>query len=137
MALNPNEKFDSAAGKGSSLRCFPHSTQTKEFAAGSGTLAPLTALAYNTTTDKWVVFDADGTNGTNIIKGFLWPDELVLDSDEEVLGVVAMNGRIHVDDIPEVSGSYNNAQLLAALRGESASNVRSLGFVIEGLSKFA
>lgn len=133
MAYDPNQGFASAAGKGSSPRCFPTSVQPKTFASGTGTLAPLTAVAYNTSTDQWVVFDADGSNGTNVIKGFVWPDEATLVSGSEVLVQVAMGGRIHFDDIPLVSGSYNLAQLQAAVR---SGGVRDLGFIIEGIDQF-
>ena len=136
MAFTANEGFQSNAGKGSALRCVPTSNQPKTFASGSGTLAALTAVAFNTSTDQWVVWDADGTNGTNIIKGFVWPDEVVLDAGGEVLGQVVLGGRIHYDDIPIVSGSYNQTELQDALRGDAASDVRSLGFIIEGLSEF-
>jgi hypothetical protein len=66
------------------------------------------------------------------IDGFVWPDAVVLDSDEEVLGQVLLGGRIHVDDIPIVSG-YTSAILKAQLRDKQ---VRDSGFIIEGLEGF-
>lgn len=75
-------------------------------------------------------------NGTHIIKGFVWPDEVVLSGSGEVLGQVVLAGRIHVDDIPAVAGSYSVEELKYDLRGDGASDVRSLGFIIEGLAQF-
>lgn len=132
MAYAENQLFSSASGKGSSLRAAATSVQPKTFAGGTALLAPLSPVAYNTSTNTWVLWDQDGTNGTNAIKGFVWPDGVQLVSGSEVIGQVMLAGRIHFDDIPVVTANYNAAQLKAAVQ----STVRSLGFIIEGLENF-
>lgn len=132
MAYAENQLFSSASGKGSSLRCVPTSVQPKTFAGGTALIAPLTPVAYNTSTNLWVIWDQDGSNGTNVISGFVWPDGVQLVSGSEVLGQVVLGGRIHFDDIPVVTANYSAAQLKAAVQ----SSVRSLGFIIEGLENF-
>lgn len=134
MAYTANEQFQSANGKGSALRCFPGydgSIQPKTFASGSGTLAALTPVAFNTSTSKWVPYASGGANGTGTISGFVWPDAVVLDGTNDVLGNVILGGRIHLDDIPIISG-YTLAQLKTSL----LSDARSRGFIIEGLANF-
>lgn len=131
MALNPNELWQSAAGEGGGLRFFPEVNQPKEFAQGLLVLAKGTAVTYNTSTGKWQVFDADGMNGTNLVKGFVWPDDITLDADEEVLGQVMLTGRVHIADIPLVSGQYNLAELSANLQA----NARGIGIIVEGLAQ--
>jgi hypothetical protein len=69
-------------------------------------------------------------NGTNVIRGFVWPDAITLDSDEEVLGNVMLAGIVHYADIPLPSGE-STASLQAALR----SGVRELGITVQGLSQ--
>lgn len=69
-------------------------------------------------------------NGTNLIKGFIWPNPVVLDSDEEVLGVVMLMGRAHYDDIVLPAGQTADG-LKAALRD----GPRALGLKIEGLDQ--
>lgn len=131
MALNPNEQFSTVTGKGSGLRIFPTDVQPKVFAAGTGTIKEGTALAKNTSTGFWVVLDADGNNGTNVLKGFAERD-IELDADEEVQGQVMMEGRIHIDDIPLVTGVYNLAELKTAI----IAGVRALGITVEGMPEF-
>lgn len=73
-----------------------------------------------------------GVDGTAILAGFLWPDELQLLASNESLGQVMLKGRIHFDDIPVSAGNYTEAQLKASLR----SDARKLGYIIEGLADF-
>jgi hypothetical protein len=131
MAYADRELFQDLPGKGSTLRFFPSSVQPKTFASGSGTIARGTALAYNTSTNKWVVFTNGGANGTGTLQGFLWPDDITLDGAGEVLGNVMLGGRVHIDDIPIVAG-YNLAQLKTALQ----TGAREKGFIVEGLENF-
>ncbi len=70
---------------------------------------------------------------SNEIHGFVWPDAVTLDSDEEVLGQVMLAGRIHYDDIPLVAGVYTQGVLAAGLK---EGQVRNAGFIIEGLTGF-
>lgn len=129
MAYNPNELFSSAS-KADTLRVFPRAIQPKTFAAGSGTLAKLCPVAFNTSTNQWVVWTNGGANGTGTISGFVWPDAVVLDSDEEVIGNVLMQGRVHYADIPVPTGETAD-NLKTALR----SGPRGLGLIIEGLDQ--
>jgi hypothetical protein len=132
MAYDANELFQSQAGVGSGLRAQATSVQPKTLAGGTGTVAKLTPLAFNTQTGFWVIWDQDGTNGTNTIQGFLWPDSHTLVNGSETIANVMLGGRIHVDDIPVVVANYSLAQLKTALR----SGIREKGFIIEGLDAF-
>ena len=128
MALNPNEKFTTTTGVGSGKRIFPTSAQAMVFAAGTGTLAEGTPVAFDTSVGFWKLFQDAGINGIGVIKGFL-TKPVTLDSDEEVMGVVMLNGRIHIDDIPIVTG-YTLAQLKAKIKA----GVRDLGIIVEGMA---
>jgi hypothetical protein len=66
------------------------------------------------------------------IDGFVWPDAVVLDSDEEVLGQVMLGGRIHAGDLIAASGAT-----LGAVRAACANKqLRDSGFIFEGLVDF-
>jgi hypothetical protein len=238
MAYDSNEQYRSQDGLGSGPRVYPTQINPKRFAAGSGTLEACTPVAYNTNTDKWVVwsdpvqevttitanatpatagtftltvngevsatiaFDAtaaaiqtallnmagifpgdvvavattgvdlgdanavvtltwggqfDGaapvvaitTTGltgnahalaeatagvahyeSDIVRGFVYPDDIELDDTDDVLGQVMMAGRIHYDDIVLPDGAVE-AQLKEALRD----GPRALGLIIEGLTQ--
>lgn len=109
------------------------------FASGSDTLPRNTPLAYNTSTNEWTVFTQGGTNGTNLIRAFVWPEAITLSASGEVIGTVMMEGTINY-------GDATTAEILAVLGGgATAANVgtamvggdpslRELGIVVEGLS---
>ena len=78
-----------------------------------------------------VLAEAQAGSSAGVIKGFLWPDEVTLDSDEEVMGQVMLAGKIHFDDIEIPSGST-----AAGLRTAIRNGVRALGFTIEGMNGF-
>lgn len=129
MAYNANEKYSALYSNQNDLkRLNPSSVQPKQFASGSGSIAPLQAVAFNTSTNMWVPWANGGANGTGTISGFA-EREIVLDADEEVLGNVIMGGQIHMDDIPVFGGTAT--QLKAA-----CVSLRSLGFNIQGLPDF-
>jgi len=132
MAFTANQLHAQVNGVGSGLRASPESVQPKTFASGSITLAALTPVAFNTSTSQWVIFASGGANGTGTIKGFVWPDPVVLAAGGEVLGQVLMTGRIHLNDIPIVTG-YTLAQLKTAI---IASAVRNQGIIVEGMTGF-
>lgn len=132
MAFSANQQFTSGTGKGSGIRVFSEVTQPKSFASGSLTLAVGTPVAFNTSTNLWSIFQSGGSNGTGTIQGFVWPDAIVLDASNEVLGQVMLGGRIHLDDIPIVTG-YTLAQLKTAI---IASLLRSKQIIIEGMIGF-
>lgn len=130
VAYGTNEQYASST-QGKRLRVQPTVIQPKTFAAGSGTLAPLTPVAYNTSTNKWVVWTNGGANGTGTIKGFVGLDAVVLDAANEVLGNVILGGIIHYEDIVLPSGE-SAGNLKTALTG----TVRQLGFTVQGLEKW-
>lgn len=68
--------------------------------------------------------------GKNVVRGFVFPDAIVLDATNDVLGVVMLRGGIHYDDIVLPAGESANT-LKAALR----EGPRSLGLDINGLSQ--
>lgn len=127
MAYNPNELFQTAAGN-TSPRTIIGRVQPKKFAAGTGTLAVNAPVAFNTSSNSWAPWDADGSNGTNTCKGFVGPDPIVLDSDEEVLGNVIMEGTIHVDDV-KAATSEADGDVETMLKTQA----RPLGFYVQGL----
>ncbi len=106
MALQLNELFSSAAGKGSQKRIAPEVNKSKEFAIDAG--APLieagALVAYEAgAVNGWVEFDAAGANGQEIMAGVAWPDDIQTSATNEVLGQVLLAGRVHRDDI-ELNG---------------------------------
>lgn len=132
MAYGANELFSSATPSDRpTKRCAPKVLQPKTFAnvGGGATYQPLTPVAYNTATAKWVVWANGGANGTGTILGFIWPDVVVADNANEVIGMVCLGGDIHFDDIPVVGGTL--AQLKTACE-----TLRDLGFTIQGLPNF-
>lgn len=133
MAYTANELFSSASGLGSGKNYTSLTSQAKTFApvSGGATLAALTPVAYNTSTNKWVKAVTGGSNGTSAIRGFLINPITLDDSgvgNADVLGVVMLEGKIDYAAIPQ--GTYGTeAQLKAALQ----SGPRDLGLIIEGL----
>jgi hypothetical protein len=126
MALNPNELFSTATGQ-TPTRTIAHRVGTKVFASGSGTLAVNAPVAFNTSTGFWVPWDADGSNGAALLKGLVFPDPIVLDSDEEVIGQVLLEGIVHLDDV-QAATSELDADILAELQAEA----RLLGIHVQG-----
>lgn len=64
------------------------------------------------------------------VRGFVWPDEVVLDADEEVLGQVMLAGRVHYADIVLPAGETESV-----LKADLQNNARSLGLIIQGLEE--
>ena len=129
MALNANEQFASTSVD-AKLRVEALTIQPKKFAAGSGTLAQLTPVAFNTSTNQWVVWATGGANGTGTISGFVWADEITLNASDEVLGNVLLQGKVHYDDIVVTGGT--EGQLQTALR---VAGLREKGIIIQGLTQ--
>jgi hypothetical protein len=133
MALTTNAYIVDTTGPASSLRHYPELVQTKTFAAGSGTLAELTAVALNTSTGFMVLWAPAGANNTNVIAGFVRsPSGVTLDGTFQTQALVTMKGKIHIDDIP--INTYTLAELKVACRNGM---VRNAGIEIEGLENFA
>lgn len=129
MALTTNELFQSNAGRGSQERVEVTSVQPKKFATGSSTLARLTMVAFNTSTNLWVPWTNAGANDTGVAKGMVWPDEIVLDSSDEVLGQVMLRGKVHRDDVPLNSESQSNVDV------ELQTGMRELGIDVQGIER--
>lgn len=139
MALKTNELYAE-----SSPRSLPkyNSTLTvpKNFGpdAGTPTLAPLTPVAFNTATNKWVVWTNGGANGTGTISGFLIGSDygvdpregITLDAADDTIGNVMMRGEIDYNSIVLPSGELE-ANLKTALR----SGPRALGLDILNLDQ--
>lgn len=134
MAYDENQLYASQDGPGAVLRAAAKIVRTISLAsdATTPTLSRLTPLAFNTSTNLWVVWDQDGDNGTNVIGAFLWPDEATLHATGEVLAPAMFAGEIYFDDIPIVSDNYSEAQLRTALR----TGARPKGFNIQGITQF-
>ena len=128
MAYADHEKFSSLAGLGSEERVAPTAILPKTLAAGSGTLARLTPVAYNTSTDKWVAWTNGGANGTGTISGFL-NEEVTLDASDELIANVILTGKIHAADVALPSGE-SQGNLDTALK---AASLREKGMIVQGL----
>lgn len=131
MALQPNELFTSNT-EAAKLRIFSTSTQPKGFAAGAVTLAKGIPVAFDTVAAFWKVWANAGGNETNLIRGFVWADDIVLAAGGEVIGNVMLAGRIHAADVGLPAGE-NQGDLDAAL----AAGLRErTGIIVEGLVSF-
>ena len=131
MATQKTELFETRSGLSSQLRVEATVIQPRKFATGTGTLVRLTPVAFNTSTLKYVPWDQDGLNGTNIMEGFVWPDEVLLDAADEVLGNILLGGKLHFDDLPvatTVDAAATAAGWNAALRA-----AKTFGLYVEGV----
>lgn len=74
-----------------------------------------------------------GANGTGVLQGFVWPEDITLSSTGEVLGCVMTSGMFHVDDVPEVGGSYGASEIAAECRTAA---FRNKGFKPQGVANW-
>jgi len=114
----------------------PGSVLVKRFAAvgAAPEYAVGTPVTINTSTGKWQVWDSNGSNGTNEIHGFVYPDKIQTHATLEVHGQVLTKGQIHYADIwavVEALGVEVEADLKTALR----TGPRGLGLAIQGLDQ--
>lgn len=130
MALDPNNLVTTGVTFPEEKRVVADVIQPKTFGNVSGgpTLAVLTPVSYNTSTNEWVVWDADGTNGTSEIQGFVYPDVVKLHETNEVTGNVMLSGLLHFDDIVVPTGEAS-----ADLEANVKANARDKGFTVQGL----
>lgn len=131
MALGPNELFTSNT-EAAKLRIFSTSTQPKTFATGAVTLAKGSPVAFDTVSKTWKIWANAGGDETNLIRAFIWPDDVKLDAADEVLGQVLMAGRVHAGDVVLPAGETQpnlDAALQAGVRERT-------GIIIEGLAEF-
>ena len=95
---------------------------------------PAVSATYNLTGDDHtlaVAITGIAASGTNVIRGFVWPDAITLVAASEVIGNVLLEGEIHYDDIVLPSGESETV-LKAALQ----SGCRERGLIIQGLASF-
>jgi hypothetical protein len=132
MATNQPEMFSSAAGVGSGLRVWPLTIQPKLFATGSGTLAKLTPVAFDTTAKQWKPWDqTGGAAGQDTIRGVVWPDAITLNGSDEVIGQVMLEGKVHFDDLPAATDV--DASATAAGWNQALRDAQSWGLIVEGI----
>lgn len=129
MTYATNNLVSSVTSIPATTRTIPRSIHPKTLAAvGAAPLyAVLTPMAYNTSTNKWVIWANGGANGTGTIGGFL-NEPAQTDASNDVIANMVMSGQIHVDDVPVPSG-----QTLANLKIALADGMRSRGFDIVGM----
>ena len=131
MALNQRELF-STTTQGNHPNVEPEQMTVGKFGnvAGAPVLEPLTALAWNTSTNEWVVFDEDGANGTDSVRAFVYPEAVQLHATDEVQGQILLVGRVDWNDVVKtVAGSYDETLLTADL----VANARNRGLYIMNL----
>ncbi len=144
MALETNELYNSNT-QGDQLRLYPADAgiRPKMFAAvtGGATLVQGTPVAFNTSTNLWVVFEQGGSNGTNVISGILMEGGAINDSgsdNTETLLNVMVAGRLHRDDVNTAAirallgGSPTEGNIDTALR---AASMREKNMHVEGLDQ--
>ena len=131
MALNANELLSSAS-KAAALRFFPTSVQPKVFDPGAAAIPKGTMVATLTATGFLVPFVSGAADGSEVMVGFAWPDDVALDAADEVLGQVMMEGRLHVDDIISTVTVPAGLETPAEIKAELSVNARALNFIIEG-----
>ena len=143
MALASNELYSSTTR--GALPNFavgsPDGIKVVNFAnsAGAETIAPMTPVAYDTSTNNWKVWTDGGANGTGDIRGFLIGTEygadpvtgITLDATDEVIGTVMIDGTIDYNSIVLPSGETEN-NLKAALQ----SGLRERGIIVANLENF-
>jgi len=136
MALKDNELLSSTTVK-PFPRMTPYRVHVKEFAtaAGSPTYKKGTPVGVVTASGKWTDLDGNGVDGSEVISGFVYPDDIVADATDEVLGKVMIEGEVHYDDLEAMRVATDidatSAELLAALR----IGPRSLGLHVRGLTQ--
>lgn len=143
MALDKTNLFSS-----STTSAFPRveakEVRVKKFDAISGgkTLKVLHPVAYNTSTNLWVPLDGNGSNGTDTIKGFVYPEAIVLDdsgdTNLDVLGNVLLAGEVHYDDILALGTSDSSPTgeidaTTAELKAACQQDTRTIGITVTGV----
>jgi len=111
-------------------RIVPVNAQPKTIVAmaGAPTLEVGYPMAFDDAELKWAPWTASGTSNTNVIKGFIYPVDVVVDATSDILGIIMLRGEIHYDDIILPSGEAEADLKLALQDGPLAR-----GLVIRGL----
>ena len=142
MAVQPKELFSNTT-KNSYPRIRPAAdgAAPKRFdgVAGAPPLLVGTPVAYDTSVNLWVKMDDAGSNGANIIRGFVYPDDIELHASNETIGSVMIKGTIHRDDVIDhntdtpqsAAGDPGVDGALAG--GEGTPTPEELGLIVQGL----
>lgn len=133
MALDARELFSSVDVTNKNKRVSKPRVRVGTIAATAVALPALLPMAFNTSTNLWVPWDADGSNGTDTARAFLWEDVAADASDEQHVQLL-FEGTLHFDDILAAVEEVG-VEVEADLETELRSGPRSLGFIIEGLTQ--
>lgn len=143
MALETNELFKSNS-QSQEKRIIPRRALVKTLAAqtgavteGNGKYLPGVVLAYNESTLQWDLWNPAGLNGLDVVRGILYVEKDVSETDE-VHVVVMTEGEVHFDDLLLLDNSGSggtdqgaSAGLEAALQNPAT---RSALLVVKGLA---
>jgi hypothetical protein len=134
MALTDGELFSESDGATGPLRVIPTKIMPKQIAATAIVLAKLTPMAYNTATNEWAPWDANGANDLDTIRGYLM-EEVEIDAADSQIANIMLAGTIHYEDIL-AAVEANGVEVEADLQTELRSAVqRGMGIFIEGLTQ--
>lgn len=117
---------------------------TIEAQDAAATLPVGTPLAWDTSTASWTAFTQGGSDGSNVIAGFVGYESVDVDDTDDVQVVVMLEGHLHRDDINTAEiraalllasgAAVSEAQLDTALK---ASTLRDKGLYVQGLAEVA
>lgn len=138
MALGADELF-STVDKGDTMpRVQIDAIQAKTLAPGAGDdvdpaigLPALTPMARSSALSKWVPWDANGANATDLMLGLL-AERTVLDDTDDVLANVIMTGKVHYDAVL-AAVEERAVEVAADLVTELTSGPRALGILVYNL----
>jgi hypothetical protein len=129
MAVNVPELFTDGTATTNGLRYAPTAVKGKQIKAGTAvTWGQGSALGIITASGLWTLWTDAAVDGSQVIAGFLWPNEVTRHATEEVIANVMLAGTVNYNDIP-LNGEAA-ADLKTALRLKV---VRDAGFIIEDL----
>ena len=104
------------------------------YTAGQLELAVGTAVAYNTSTNEWQVYQHDGSNGTDVVRGFVFPEAITTNANtgDEVLGQIMLRGTVDYNQlVTDFSAVVGYAE--ADLQAEMQANGRDKGLIVRNL----
>lgn len=140
MAIEKNDLFSSKTGSKYPLIASTE-TQPKTFAAAAGdpTLSVGHPVVFNTSTGYWEPLDGDGTNGTDTIKGFIYPSPATLHATSETIHNVMLQGEVHYPSILELLGCSDSTPAgeidatIAQFKAAMQTDCRQLGISVQGV----
>lgn len=138
MADDPNELLSTVDRGDTQKRVDITALHLQEFAVGAGTaddvLPNLTPVAFNTALALWAPWDANGANGLDTVKGFLWKpgEEHTLSATLVTQCLVIMAGKLHYDDVL-AAVEARAVEVAADLATELKDGPRGIGLLVYGL----